>query len=146
MAEELETVEPAAWPLPPSPTFAHFPALQPPFKLTHAGPIAESNWAIPSHLIAGAYPGSLSPEEAEKKTRRLVESGVKVFLSLLDDGERVRILPRSSTSQRSRQLLSLLLSSPSPGALQSLCSLSAEAPLLSLPSREHGGVLVPAHP
>jgi len=82
-----------AFPILPRPPFSALPPLLAPSKQVHAGPIAESNWAIPDVLIAGAYPGSLSLEEAKKKTRALVECGVSLFLNLLDRGERNRFNP-----------------------------------------------------
>lgn len=45
-------------------------------------PIPESYWVVPGLLLAGEYPGSLDPVEAQAKTKALVDSGIELFLDL----------------------------------------------------------------
>ena len=44
-------------------------------------------WVEPGRLMAGEYPGDWSEPTARKKLRALIESGVRTFVDLTEEGE-----------------------------------------------------------
>lgn len=50
-------------------------------------PFSHSYWVIPGKLLAGFYPGSESPREAEEKLEKLLETGVSCIINLMEDDE-----------------------------------------------------------
>ena len=44
-------------------------------------------WVEPGRLMAGEYPGDWSERTARKKLRALIESGVRTFVDLTEEGE-----------------------------------------------------------
>lgn len=53
----------------------------------HTGPISRTYWAVPGQLLAGAYPGDPDSARAEAKIQRLLQAGVRVFVSLMEPDE-----------------------------------------------------------
>jgi hypothetical protein len=50
-------------------------------------PIPDSYWVVPSLLLAGEYPGSLSNNAARDKLTRLLDAGIRSFVDLTEPGE-----------------------------------------------------------
>jgi protein-tyrosine phosphatase len=46
-------------------------------------------WWVDEHLIGGAYPGALTPADAEKKVNAIVAAGVTLFLDLTEEIDRL---------------------------------------------------------
>ena len=51
------------------------------------GPIPDSYWVKPGHILTGEYPASLDPQDTQHKVRSLLETGVTVFVDLIEEGE-----------------------------------------------------------
>jgi protein-tyrosine phosphatase len=47
-------------------------------------PFARSYWVDPGRLLAGAYPGDLSPPVAEEKLRALLDCGIRTLINLTE--------------------------------------------------------------
>jgi hypothetical protein len=52
-----------------------------------AAPLALAWWVEPGSLLAGAYPGHGDPALADRQLDALLDAGVRVFVSLLEEGE-----------------------------------------------------------
>lgn len=50
-------------------------------------PFSHSYWVLPGKLLAGLYPGSEDSEEADRKFRRLLKSGIICLINLMEEGE-----------------------------------------------------------
>lgn len=50
-------------------------------------PIPDSYWVQPGQLLAGEYPRDWDDQASRQKLRRLLESGVTLFLDLTETGE-----------------------------------------------------------
>ena len=50
-------------------------------------PFSRSYWVIPGRFLAGAYPGSLNPEEAKEKMSALIHSGIRSVINLMEQDE-----------------------------------------------------------
>jgi ADP-ribosylglycohydrolase len=59
-----------------------------PATSTHKPPLPNSFWVQPGRLLAGEYPGALTPELTRARLERLLESGINSFLDLTEPGER----------------------------------------------------------
>ncbi|MFW5952203.1 MAG: protein-tyrosine phosphatase family protein [Gemmatimonadota bacterium] len=55
-------------------------------------PIPNSYWAVDEHLLAGEYPGAKNGADGRAKLRALLESGVRLFIDLTEEGES-RLVP-----------------------------------------------------
>lgn len=53
-------------------------------------PYPRSYWVVPGKFLAGCYPGSLDPAEAELKIARLVACGISSIICLMEENERDR--------------------------------------------------------
>ncbi len=51
-------------------------------------PYPRSYWVIPGKFLAGCYPGSLDPAEAELKIGQLVACGIRSIICLMEEDER----------------------------------------------------------
>jgi hypothetical protein len=51
-------------------------------------PFERSYWALPEHLLAGAYPGDREPAVAHRKLCALVDCGIRFILNLMEPTER----------------------------------------------------------
>ena len=54
---------------------------------TSKPPTSWSYWIVPDLLLAGAYPGDPDPGERHRKVQALLDSGVRLFLNLMEEGE-----------------------------------------------------------
>lgn len=67
-------------------------------------PFSRSYWVVPSKFLAGAYPGDWDPDAAERKLRALLDTGVRTFLSLMEEDETDRygqgFVPYADTVER----------------------------------------------
>ncbi len=52
-----------------------------------AVPFARSYWVSQDELLAGCYPGDSNPEKAHLKLSGLLDAGIRVVLSLQEEGE-----------------------------------------------------------
>lgn len=52
-------------------------------------PVADCYWVVPGRLLAGAYPGSHTPQRAAERVRRFIDAGVTCFIDLTAAGETV---------------------------------------------------------
>lgn len=50
-------------------------------------PFPRSYWVIPDRFLAGAYPGSVNPEEAKEKMNALIYSGIRSIINLMEQDE-----------------------------------------------------------
>jgi ADP-ribosyl-[dinitrogen reductase] hydrolase len=50
-------------------------------------PLPNSYWVLPGRLLAGEYPGGLTPEQTQLRLSQLLEAGVNSFLDLTQPGE-----------------------------------------------------------
>ncbi len=50
-------------------------------------PLPQTWWVEPGRLLAGGYPGDISPDRTKEKLRRLLQAGVRCFISLQEQGE-----------------------------------------------------------
>ena len=50
-------------------------------------PFNRSYWVIPEKLLAGCYPDSKNKTDARQKLKRLILSGIRHFISLMEPGE-----------------------------------------------------------
>jgi protein-tyrosine phosphatase len=50
-------------------------------------PDPNTYWVIPGKLLAGEYPGARDSEEARRRLRRFLQSGVRHFIDLTEVGE-----------------------------------------------------------
>ncbi|MDA1015295.1 MAG: ADP-ribosylglycohydrolase family protein [Planctomycetota bacterium] len=50
-------------------------------------PTNSSYWADPGRLLAGPYPGAVSPDKHRKKVQELVDADVRVFVNLMEPNE-----------------------------------------------------------
>ena len=64
------------------------------------GPIDGSYWALPGQLLAGPYPGEYDLSAARRNFQRILDSGIRTFVSLMEaheeglpDGAEARYLP-----------------------------------------------------
>jgi len=55
-----------------------------------------SYWVVPGRFLAGCFPGAQHPQEQEEKLRRLLDAGVRVFISLMEEDETNRAGTRFS--------------------------------------------------
>lgn len=51
-------------------------------------PFARSYWVLPGIFIAGCYPGARDNVNAEEQLVPIIESGVRTFINLMEEGER----------------------------------------------------------
>ncbi len=56
-------------------------------KLSPLVPFSHSYWVIPGRLLAGPYPGSPKPEEAEPRVSNLVDCGIRHVINLMQPDE-----------------------------------------------------------
>jgi len=52
-------------------------------------PVPESYWVRPGQLLAGNYPEAEDKEEVRARLRRMLESGIRVFVDLTEAGEKM---------------------------------------------------------
>lgn len=50
-------------------------------------PFPQSYWVVPGKLMAGEYPGSLLPEQAEQRLTAMVHCGIRHVINLMEDNE-----------------------------------------------------------
>ena len=50
-------------------------------------PFPRSYWVVPGKFLAGAYPGSINPEEAKEKMKALIHSGIRSVINLMEKDE-----------------------------------------------------------
>jgi len=50
-------------------------------------PFSHSYWVLPGKFLAGFYPGSEDPKEADRKFRQLLEAGIVSLINLMEEGE-----------------------------------------------------------
>lgn len=50
-------------------------------------PFSQSYWVVPGKLMAGQYPGSLLPEQAEQRIAAMVRCGIRHVINLMEDDE-----------------------------------------------------------
>ncbi|MEW6664334.1 MAG: dual specificity protein phosphatase family protein [Thermodesulfobacteriota bacterium] len=50
-------------------------------------PFPRCYWVVPGNLLAGCYPGSLYPKEAEKKLKGLLDHGIRHVINLMEPDE-----------------------------------------------------------
>jgi protein tyrosine phosphatase (PTP) superfamily phosphohydrolase (DUF442 family) len=50
-------------------------------------PFPRSYWVEPGKLLAGCYPGAKNPKEAEAKLQRLLASGIRFVINLMEEYE-----------------------------------------------------------
>lgn len=50
-------------------------------------PFNRSYWVIPGKFLAGSYPGSEAPKEADKQLTGLIECGIRHVISLMEPNE-----------------------------------------------------------
>ena len=50
-------------------------------------PLGESYWVIEDRLLAGRYPGSKTPKDAERRVASLIDAGFDAFIDLTEPGE-----------------------------------------------------------
>jgi uncharacterized protein YggU (UPF0235/DUF167 family) len=51
-------------------------------------PFPQSYWVVPGKLLAGYYPGDLDTVKMEKKLKRLLGSGIRYIINLMEENER----------------------------------------------------------
>jgi hypothetical protein len=51
-------------------------------------PFPRSYWVIPGKLLAGFYPGSKDPQEANDKLTALINAGIRHVINLMEPDER----------------------------------------------------------
>ncbi|MCP4694117.1 MAG: protein phosphatase [Desulfobacterales bacterium] len=51
-------------------------------------PFPRAYWVAPCKLLAGEYPGAMDPAEARRKLRRLLDSGIRRVINLMEPHER----------------------------------------------------------
>ncbi len=51
-------------------------------------PITWGYWVVEGQFLAGAYPGSLDPEEHRLKVKTLLDAGIRTFINLTEPDER----------------------------------------------------------
>jgi len=54
---------------------------------TNSIPFNQAYWVIPGKLMAGCYPGSEAPAEADLNLAGLLDHGIRHFLNLMEPGE-----------------------------------------------------------
>ncbi|QDU97631.1 protein-tyrosine phosphatase family protein [Lignipirellula cremea] len=55
--------------------------------VTTPPPTPSSYWVLPGRLLAGAYPGHREPAEHQARIHGIVDSGVRLFLNLMEENE-----------------------------------------------------------
>ena len=50
-------------------------------------PLANTYWVIPARLLAGEYPGDAEPTRERARLAALLDSGIRTFVDLTDEGE-----------------------------------------------------------
>ncbi len=50
-------------------------------------PLPQTWWVEPGRLLAGGFPGDMDPNRARKRLQRLLQAGVRCFISLQEIGE-----------------------------------------------------------
>jgi protein tyrosine/serine phosphatase len=50
-------------------------------------PFNQAYWVVPGKLMAGCYPGSEDPVEANRKLQGLIEHGIRHIVNLMEPGE-----------------------------------------------------------
>ncbi len=50
-------------------------------------PLPQTWWVEPGRLLAGGYPADMNPNRARKRLHRLLQAGVRCFISLQETGE-----------------------------------------------------------
>ena len=58
-----------------------------PYRAPTPLPFPNSYWVLPGRLLAGEYPGGLTPEQTQVRVARLLEAGVNSFIDLTQPGE-----------------------------------------------------------
>jgi hypothetical protein len=51
-------------------------------------PFPQSYWVVPGKLLAGYYPGDLDTMKMEKKLKRLLGTGIRYIINLMEENER----------------------------------------------------------
>ena len=54
---------------------------------TKSVPFDQAYWVIPGKLMAGCYPGSEAPSEADSNLSGLLDHGIRHFINLMEPGE-----------------------------------------------------------
>jgi len=57
------------------------------YRALASPPLPNSYWVLPGRLLAGEYPGGLTPEQTRERLARLLEAGVNSFIDLTQAGE-----------------------------------------------------------
>ncbi|CAM4802583.1 unnamed protein product [Rotaria magnacalcarata] len=57
------------------------------------GPTETSHWMIPKLLLSSAYPGAKDLDEHRRITRTIYDSGIEVFVNLMQPKELIRFTP-----------------------------------------------------
>ena len=56
-------------------------------RSTNSVPFTQAYWVVPGELMAGSYPGSADPAEADRKLQGLIEHGIRHIINLMEPGE-----------------------------------------------------------
>ncbi len=70
-------------------------------------PFAGSYWVEPGRLLAGVYPGGVSPEATLENLGRLVDCGIRRIISLIEDHEMEYLGKRFATYERELSRIAL---------------------------------------
>ena len=54
---------------------------------SHTVPFNQAYWVVPGKLMAGAYPGSEVPAEADSNLTGLIDHGIRHIINLMEPGE-----------------------------------------------------------
>ena len=52
-----------------------------------APPPVSGYWVVPDLLLAGPYPGAADPDEHQKKIQKILDAGIRTFVSLMHENE-----------------------------------------------------------
>ena len=55
--------------------------------LTKSVPFDQAYWVVPDKFMAGCYPGSVNPEEAQRQLKSLLDHGIRYLINLMAPGE-----------------------------------------------------------
>lgn len=54
---------------------------------TKSVPFDQAYWVVPDKFMAGCYPGSVDPEEAQRQLKSLLDHGIRHLINLMAPGE-----------------------------------------------------------
>ena len=56
-------------------------------NFTQSVPFDQAYWVVPDKFMAGCYPGSVDPEEAQRQLKSLLDHGIRHLINLMAPGE-----------------------------------------------------------